>query len=43
MVHFMGETKHVDDFSRKEASGRERERARERAIERDTFFRVAHA
>jgi hypothetical protein len=31
MVHFMQEAKRVDDFPRKEALGRERERARERA------------
>jgi hypothetical protein len=30
MVYFMREAKFVDDFSRKEASGKERERARER-------------
>jgi hypothetical protein len=36
MVYFMREAKCVDDFPRKEASGKERERARERerAIER---------
>jgi hypothetical protein len=37
MEHFMQETKRVNDFSRNEASGRERERnsERERAIERE--------
>jgi hypothetical protein len=29
-VYFMREAKHVDDFQRKEASGKERERAIER-------------
>jgi hypothetical protein len=35
MVHFMQAAKQVDDFSRKEASGREREKARERERERE--------
>jgi hypothetical protein len=35
MVHFMGEAKHVDDLSRKEASGREREREREKEQDRE--------
>jgi hypothetical protein len=34
MVHFLREAKHVDDFLRKEESGKERERARERERER---------
>jgi hypothetical protein len=45
MVYFIREAKRMDDFPRKEASGKERERARE--IEgdrvRETFFRVARA
>jgi hypothetical protein len=43
MVYFMQEAKQVDDFPRKEAPGQERERARERGIERETFFRVVCA
>jgi hypothetical protein len=45
MVYFMREAKRVDDFSKKEASGKKRERAREKEREsnreRDILFRVA--
>jgi hypothetical protein len=34
MVYFMQEAKFIDDFPRMEASGKERERARERKRER---------
>jgi hypothetical protein len=49
MAYFMQEAKCMDDFPRKEASGKETERARERESdrererERETFFRVARA
>jgi hypothetical protein len=35
MVYFMQEAKHVDDFQRKEASGKEIERARESEREKE--------